>query len=109
MSGRSSFIVTCTGFLPKAFVSGRAEETNMQFYQPMHNEDFKDLSRAIQAWCRHFGADVGERETAILFRAAIELFDQGNRGTSALADALVKMYPGPQMLRINAPGSNALH
>jgi hypothetical protein len=69
MSGRSSFIVTCTGFLPKAFVSGRAEEINMQFYQPMHNEDFKDLSRAILAWCRHFGADVGERETAIFCSA----------------------------------------
>jgi hypothetical protein len=79
------------------------------FYRPIREAEFKMLSRAVQAWYRHYGASVNDTRTQVLCSAAIDLYNDGHRTIEEIASRLIDTYNGPDTTRINAATSIAIH
>lgn len=77
--------------------------------RPIRDADFKILSRAVQAWYRHYGASVNDTRTQVLCSAAIDLYNDGHRTIEEIASRLIDTYNGPDTTRINAATSIAIH
>ncbi|TDW20209.1 hypothetical protein EV128_1261 [Rhizobium azibense] len=81
----------------------------MLFHEPINPEDLETLSKAVQAWYRHYHASVDEQITDKVCSVAMNLFSAGNRTLDDLIAHLIETIPGPEVLRINAHGSNSIH
>ena len=78
-------------------------------YAVRRGRDICMLSRAVQAWFRHYGATVGDESTQVLCSAAVDLYNNGHKTAEEIASVLIDAYRGLEATRINAPTSAAIH
>ncbi len=79
------------------------------YNRPIREADFNMLSRAVQAWYRHYGVLANDKCTQVLCSAAIDLYNDGHRTTEEIASLLIDTYNGPDTTTINTATSMAIH
>jgi len=76
---------------------------------PTHDEDFRMLSQAVQAWYRFYEVVPDDQASHTLGAAAIQFFNDGHRSVDELTTLLIGTYVGRWATRVNAPTSAAIH
>jgi len=76
---------------------------------PTHDEHFRMMSEAVQAWYRYYEVDPDDQASQTLCAAAIALFNDGHRSLDDLSTMLIGTYVGRWSTRVNAPTSAAVH
>lgn len=67
------------------------------------------LSKAVQAWYRHYDEEPDQNASMRLCAAALELYRDGMKTTDEVAAELIGRYVGIWATRANAPTSASVH
>jgi hypothetical protein len=81
---------------------------DLLIYKPVDRDDLEIMSKAVEAWYRHYHTSMDDRNSRVVCRAAIDLFSDGETTVEALAMRLIGTVTAPNVVEGSPLGLRAI-